>query len=144
MKERIGGEISVSYADVAEIACQTGSQQFIKYSKLARLINYTQTCTVRAKTISNRILVNVFICITQFGFCCIYTVFMGANMKQVTRASKSRFYSISFFPNIIGCRLLRARITVGRPHIYVPRHNSSDFPQLDTRSKTFGPYLAHR
>ena len=88
MKERIGGEISVSYADVAEIACQTGSQQFIKYSKLARLINYTQTCTVRAKTISNRILVNVFICITQFGFCCIYTVFMGANMKQVTESVK--------------------------------------------------------
>lgn len=38
MKERIGGEMSVSYAEVAEIACQTGPQQFAKYATVSRLV----------------------------------------------------------------------------------------------------------
>ncbi|KAI9557363.1 hypothetical protein GHT06_017191 [Daphnia sinensis] len=65
LKKRKGHEVSVSYADVAEIAFQTGSQQFVKHAKLAR------------------VLVNLFICVTQLGFCCVYLVFASTNLKQV-------------------------------------------------------------
>ncbi|XP_035795937.1 proton-coupled amino acid transporter 4-like [Anopheles albimanus] len=30
-----------------------------------------------------RHIVNVFICATQIGFCCVYFIFLGANMKQL-------------------------------------------------------------
>ncbi|XP_057366705.2 neutral amino acid uniporter 4-like [Daphnia carinata] len=65
LKKRKGHEVSVSYADVTETAFQTGSQQFVKHAKLAR------------------VLVNLFICITQLGFCCVYLVFASTNLKQV-------------------------------------------------------------
>jgi len=32
---------------------------------------------------SNRFIVNIFLIATQFGFCCVYFVFMGENLKQV-------------------------------------------------------------
>ncbi|XP_046645055.1 proton-coupled amino acid transporter-like protein CG1139 isoform X2 [Daphnia pulicaria] len=65
VKERRGYEIAVSYAEVAEIAFQTGSQRFAKHAKLARIS------------------VNVFICVSQLGFCCVYLVFASTNLKQV-------------------------------------------------------------
>ncbi|XP_032786640.2 proton-coupled amino acid transporter-like protein CG1139 [Daphnia magna] len=65
LQKRKGHEVSVSYADVAEIAFQTGSQQFVKHAKLAR------------------VLVSLFICVTQLGFCCVYVVFASTNLKQV-------------------------------------------------------------
>ncbi|KAK4017028.1 hypothetical protein OUZ56_031984 [Daphnia magna] len=64
MKKR-EGDFSISYADVAETACRTGPPQFAKYG--------------RAFSIT----INVFICITQFGFCCVYLVFTSTNLQQV-------------------------------------------------------------
>lgn len=44
--------MSVAYADVAEIAFQTGSQQFVKYATLARL-------SLNSLTINKSLIVNV-------------------------------------------------------------------------------------
>jgi len=59
------GDFSVSYAHVAETACLTGAKQFHKFAKPARLV------------------INMFICITQIGFCCVFLVFVGDNLQQV-------------------------------------------------------------
>jgi proton-coupled amino acid transporter len=31
-----------------------------------------------------RLWINVFLCITQMGFCCVYFVFISENVKKVT------------------------------------------------------------
>lgn len=56
----------LAYADVAEKCFATSSSERLKkWSKSARLI------------------VNVFLCITQLGFCCVYFVFVAQNIQQV-------------------------------------------------------------
>lgn len=35
--------------------------------------------------VSNRRVINVFLCITQFGFCCVYIVFVATNLEQVSQ-----------------------------------------------------------
>ncbi|XP_046645066.1 proton-coupled amino acid transporter-like protein CG1139 [Daphnia pulicaria] len=65
MKKR-EGDFSISYADVAETACKTSNNP--NYAKYARAFSIT---------------INVFICITQFGFCCVYLVFTSTNLQQV-------------------------------------------------------------
>jgi len=59
------GDFSVNYANVAETVCLTGAKQFRKFGSIAR--NTT----------------NAFIIVTQYGFCCVYLVFVSNNMEQV-------------------------------------------------------------
>ncbi|XKL67358.1 hypothetical protein PGB90_002849 [Kerria lacca] len=56
---------TLGFADVAEISISTGPKQFQRYSKCARRI------------------VSVFLVITQMGFCCVYFVFVAANLQEV-------------------------------------------------------------
>ncbi|XP_023289465.1 proton-coupled amino acid transporter 1 isoform X2 [Orussus abietinus] len=53
------------FAGTIELCFATGPLRLRKYSVLMRR------------------LVNVFLCVTQLGFCCVYFVFISTNMKQV-------------------------------------------------------------
>ena len=64
-----GDDFSVSYADVAECAFAGGPKKYRKYSVAAR------------KTI------NIFLCVTQIGVCCVYLVFVSTNLKAVSKKS---------------------------------------------------------
>lgn len=64
MKKRKGIQY-MDYADVVETACATGPESLARYGVFARR------------------LVNLFLCITQFGFCCVYIVFAATNFEQV-------------------------------------------------------------
>jgi len=55
----------MDYADVVETACLTGPENLAKYGAFGRK------------------LINLFLCITQFGFCCVYIVFAATNFEQV-------------------------------------------------------------
>ena len=54
------------YAGVAEVAFATSEIEWIR----------------RKKNIARR-LINVFLCITQLGFCCVYFVFVSQNIQKV-------------------------------------------------------------
>jgi len=58
------GEFSPTYATVAQSACLIGAPQFRKYANLMKNM------------------INTFTIITQFGFCCVYIVFIGDNMRE--------------------------------------------------------------
>ncbi|XP_019886860.2 proton-coupled amino acid transporter 1 isoform X2 [Ooceraea biroi] len=63
---RVGDSTNTSgFAGTVEMCFATGPLRLRKYS------------------IFMRKLVNVFLCITQLGFCCVYFVFISTNMKQV-------------------------------------------------------------
>ncbi|XP_013395783.2 proton-coupled amino acid transporter 4-like [Lingula anatina] len=55
----------LEYNDVIELAFEDGPKIFQKFSNAARFA------------------VNLFIIVTQLGFCCVYIVFIAANIKQV-------------------------------------------------------------
>ncbi|KOC67447.1 Proton-coupled amino acid transporter 4 [Habropoda laboriosa] len=56
---------STGFAGTVELCFATGPLSLRKYSVFMRQ------------------LVNIFLCITQLGFCCVYFVFIAKNMKQV-------------------------------------------------------------
>ncbi|XP_063906454.1 proton-coupled amino acid transporter-like protein pathetic isoform X3 [Zophobas morio] len=65
---------SLSFADVVESAFRTGPESLQKFSKIAKTM------------------INSFLCITQLGFCCVYFVFVAANLHDVV---KHYFFDIS-------------------------------------------------
>ncbi|KAL6423468.1 hypothetical protein ACFW04_010213 [Cataglyphis niger] len=66
---RVGNDADTSgFAGTVEMCFATGPLGLRKYSILMRK------------------LVNIFLCITQLGFCCVYFVFISTNMKQVLDA----------------------------------------------------------
>ncbi|KAJ8946515.1 hypothetical protein NQ318_004650, partial [Aromia moschata] len=58
---------SLNFSEVVESAFQTGPEFLQKYAKLAKT------------------LINIFLCITQLGFCCVYFVFVAANIHDVVK-----------------------------------------------------------
>ncbi|XP_032691428.1 proton-coupled amino acid transporter 1 isoform X2 [Odontomachus brunneus] len=63
---RVGdGDGASGFAGTVEMCFATGPLGLRRYSSLMRK------------------LVNVFLCVTQLGFCCVYFVFISTNMKQV-------------------------------------------------------------
>lgn len=66
---RVGNpHVTNGFAGTVEMCFATGPLRLRKYSMFMRK------------------LVNVFLCITQLGFCCVYFVFISTNMKQVLDA----------------------------------------------------------
>ncbi|GFS11987.1 proton-coupled amino acid transporter 2-like [Elysia marginata] len=59
------GSVSLDYADVIEVAMKTGPKRLRNYAKIGRNV------------------VNGFLIFTQFGFCCVYVVFIATNVKEV-------------------------------------------------------------
>jgi proton-coupled amino acid transporter len=59
------GSVSMDYGDVVQESFKIGPERLRKLSKFSR------------------VLVNIFLCITQFGFCTVYILFVADNMKQV-------------------------------------------------------------
>ncbi|XP_048515661.1 proton-coupled amino acid transporter 1 isoform X2 [Athalia rosae] len=60
-----GGEQHLGFASTVELCFATGPLSLRKFSSTMRL------------------LVNLFLCTTQLGFCCVYFVFISTNVKQV-------------------------------------------------------------
>ncbi|XP_037937739.1 proton-coupled amino acid transporter 1 [Teleopsis dalmanni] len=56
------------YADTVEQCFENGPQKLRNWSKIMKTV------------------VNIFICLTQFGFCCIYFVFISSNFNQIFHA----------------------------------------------------------
>lgn len=56
---------SLSFSEVCYAAFETGPIGMRKYSLLARQI------------------INIFLCITQLGFCCVYFIFVAVNLREV-------------------------------------------------------------
>lgn len=65
---RVGNDNATGFAGTVEMCFATGPLGLRKYSNLMRK------------------LVNIFLCVTQLGFCCVYFVFISTNMKQVLDA----------------------------------------------------------
>lgn len=66
MKQKHGLATKPDYAETVELCFSSSTNQTCR--QLAPAMK--RTC-------------NIFICITQLGFCCIYFLFIGTNMKQV-------------------------------------------------------------
>ncbi|XP_030745663.1 proton-coupled amino acid transporter-like protein CG1139 isoform X2 [Sitophilus oryzae] len=58
---------TLNFSEVVEMAFRTGPEYIQKYASLAKL------------------LVNIFLFITQIGFCCVYFVFVAANLQEVVK-----------------------------------------------------------
>ncbi|XP_023702924.2 proton-coupled amino acid transporter-like protein pathetic isoform X1 [Cryptotermes secundus] len=58
---------ALGFSEVCETAFETGPPNLRKYSQAVRII------------------INVFLCITQLGFCCVYFVFVAANLEEVMK-----------------------------------------------------------
>ncbi|BFZ14999.1 hypothetical protein BsWGS_18038 [Bradybaena similaris] len=59
------GSIAMDYADVMEVCLKTGPQSLRRFSKYSRYV------------------VNALLIFTQFGFCCVYIVFVATNVRAV-------------------------------------------------------------
>jgi solute carrier family 36 (proton-coupled amino acid transporter) len=77
MKQRYKLTKNPDYAETVEL-CFSSSEKWQKFATPMKT-----TC-------------NVFICVTQLGFCCIYFLFIGTNLKQVLD-----FYGLNFNIQII-------------------------------------------
>ena len=53
------------FAETVELCFANGPPKLRKYSNIIKTI------------------VNIFVCVTQLGFCCVYFVFISSNLKQV-------------------------------------------------------------
>nr|CAD7399178.1 unnamed protein product [Timema poppensis] len=58
---------ALDFSEVVEAAFATGPSRLRTYSHFSKII------------------VNVFLCITQLGFCCVYFVFVAANLSEVVK-----------------------------------------------------------
>ena len=72
-------EKAPDFAETVELCLKYGPEKLKRFSKASKLI------------------VNIFICVTQFGLCCIYFVFASSSMKQVKSSHNTDVESLLCF-----------------------------------------------
>lgn len=65
MKEISGAKYLPDFAETVELCFEYGPPKLRNWSRVMKT------------------LVNIFLCVTQLGFCCVYFVFISSNLKQV-------------------------------------------------------------
>ena len=64
--------------------CRRTNVDFLTYSDVTSTCFATSTNTkIRQCSRVARVVIDVFLCITQLGFCCVYFVFVSQNLQQV-------------------------------------------------------------
>ena len=64
--------------------CRRTNLPFLTYSDVAETCFATSSSPrLRAFASTARTLIDVFLCITQLGFCCVYFVFVSQNLEQI-------------------------------------------------------------
>lgn len=63
--------------------CRRTQVPALGFSEVVEVAFATGPSRTRHLSHAAKILVNVFLCITQLGFCCVYFVFVAANIKEV-------------------------------------------------------------
>lgn len=90
MKIRTGMELTPGFAQTVELCFSTG------HPRLKKIAPTMKT------------LVNLFLCVTQLGFCCVYFVFVSNNLKQIMDNYKVHLdlrihMAIIFLPILLTC-----------------------------------------
>ncbi|XP_041359402.1 proton-coupled amino acid transporter 4-like [Gigantopelta aegis] len=75
--------ITLDYAGVMEASLKTGTEKLQKFSK------------------AGRILINVLLIVTQFGFCSVYIVFIAQNVQQVVESFHPHDLNIRIYEVIV-------------------------------------------
>jgi len=64
--------------------CKRTNLPFLSYADVAETCFATSTSSrLKAFAPTARSIINVFLCITQLGFCCVYFVFISQNLQQI-------------------------------------------------------------
>ena len=64
--------------------CKRTNRPFLTYSDVAEACFATsRSSRLRSFSSTARTVIDVFLCITQLGFCCVYFVFISQNMQQI-------------------------------------------------------------
>lgn len=79
---------SMSFSEVCHSAFETGPIGLRRYARLARSVFFTLFFVVENNKTeiiveNSRQTINIFLCITQLGFCCVYFVFVAVNLQEV-------------------------------------------------------------
>ncbi|GFG39620.1 hypothetical protein Cfor_02894 [Coptotermes formosanus] len=74
LQKRTGSAGLPTFAEVVEISFKAGPPKLHRWAKTVRLW------------------INIFLCVTQMGFCCVYFVFISDNLKKELPAPSSREY----------------------------------------------------
>lgn len=65
---------------------QTKREKPPNFADTVGLVFATASPRLRPLALPMKILVNLFLCATQLGFCCIYIVFIANNVKMVSQS----------------------------------------------------------